>query len=863
MRNHQVAYGHGHLHRTTDQPVQDFEGLRRETNRVEGVPGSAYAGPSTDPRGVLSARMQTVTTNAVILEGVVHYVIPGAYTYRVILDGELGELICGDMMNASFTRSVRISQVLPVGTRVLVLKQHGLNKGMIIGSPAREVLDYQYGQPVLSSAIGRFHVQNRQYVRNVARSPDTGRGIPDYVQGRAVDVCEGDYMIANMAEGGFFTSPYETSVRQTHDCGVWMFSMDRLLRLVGRSVQEYSVAHERYAGMDEHETYCFEGTAGSPWEALGYYRKPDKPWKRNTGTETINGKGISFMEPNVPNAEPFYRRQVHTGYLGQGYTHEIRIPPKRISRTGQATPNLPDDGEVPITVAREQILPDGTMIRESARAIHSVKHANIRSFKRIRAIDDPRGDDMASTANDKYGFSAAKPPGTMPNSVTDQILWAVRTLAPALFRAHKGDFLAIDKEGQPFEQDVDPGDLSVLSSQNSVEQPPPVTLFVDERFGEKEYYAGRSTVSQLENGDIVFRNACGAELALRGSNIELSAPGDFRINMGRSVITLAGDDLVLRAKNSIDLTATDNDVRIKAERNLDVVAGMSGTGRTLIENRAVGSPDNRDAAGLEGERINGRGIILKAADSAVETFAKRIYLRSLDAGSIVVDADQGCGVLKVNSSATRIHGNTVVELGAGVESGMPNLLSVTGSRTISKAMIECHAQILALGAIFSDAGVATSPTDNFSKPPEYPRYKQMEDRLQNFIDAVPAWFQEQYWAEDRAGHEETIRNTMFSYRTTDQYGSHRFRFEEPFWMELYGPDACAALATWAEPIYRYQETSDQQPWPGYDRWTTEPTMTAGNTRMYDAAERTDRDEPGDSATRKVVPGEYFRIIDPP
>ncbi len=271
MPDRNIAYGHRHLSTTLDKPVQDYEGLRRETERLDGVPGSSYGGPIADPRGILAARSQAVTGSATVLEGVIHYVIPGTFTYRVILDGDLGELICGDMMNASFTRSVRISQVYTVGTRVLVLKHHGLLKGTIIGSPAREVLDTQYEQPVLSSAIGRFHIANRGYVKNVVKNPDTGRGIPSYTQGRAVDVCEGDYMISNMAEGGFFTSPHETSVRQSHDCGVWMFSMDRLLRLIGRSVQEYSLAHERYAGMDEHETYGYEGTALLPWEAFGYF----------------------------------------------------------------------------------------------------------------------------------------------------------------------------------------------------------------------------------------------------------------------------------------------------------------------------------------------------------------------------------------------------------------------------------------------------------------------------------------------------------------------------------------------------------------------------------------------------------------
>ena len=861
MRNHQVAYGHSHLHRTTDQPLQDFESLRRDASRLESVPGSSYTGPSSDPRSILAARMQTVTTSATLLEGIVHFAIPGTYTYRVILDGQLGELICGDLMNASFTRSVRISQVYPVGTRVLVLKQHGLNRGTILGSPAREVLDSQYAQPVLSSAIGRFHVLNRQYVRNVAKSPDIGRGIPDFVQGRAVDVCEGDYFISNMSEGGFFTSPHETSIRQTHDCGVWMFTMDRLLRLCGRSVQEYSLAHERYAGMDEHETYGYEGTAGYPWEALGYYDKPQSPWKRLSGTETVNGKGVSFMEPGEMGAEPFYRRQVFTGYLGQGYTHEIRIPPKDLPGE-PGVPNRPDDDRVPITVAREQILPDGTILRESAKAIHLVKHVNLRSFKRRYAIDDPRGDDMASSQSDRYEFSGAESPGTSPKGATDRILWTLRKLSPSLFRAHHGDFQEITEEQRLNVQDLDPGELDELRTRNSVQDAPTVSAKVDERYGNVEYGTGRATLSLLENGDIVLRNAYGAELALRGSNIELSAPGDFRVNSGRSSITLAGDDIVLRAKNSMDLTATDHDVRVKAERNLDMVAGMNGTGRTLIENKAYGNPNHIDIAGLEGENINGRGIIFKAEHSAVETLAGRIYLRSLNEGAIVVDADQSRGVVLVDSSVTRIHGSHTVELGAAAESGMMNLFSVTASRTVSKAMFECHAQILALGAIFSDAGVVVSPTDNFSKPFQYPRRKQMEDRMQYFIEAVPQWFQQAYWDEDMPGHEETIRNTMFSYRTSGQYGAGRYRFEPPFWMELYGSEACSLLATWAEPVYRYQETVDQQPWPGYAVWSSEASMTVASPYMYDATGRMDRDEPVESQIQQVIPNEYLRIIDP-
>ena len=857
MLDHQIAYGHRHLSTTLDKPVQDFEGLRRDAARICGIPGSSYGGPSEDPRGIRSAQGQSVTA-ATVLEGVVHYAIPGTFTYRVILDGDLGELICGDMMNASFTRSVRISQVYSVGTRVLVLKHHGLLKGTIIGAPAREVLDYQYDQPILASAIGRFHIGNRGYVKNVVKNPDTGKGIPSYTHGRAIDTCEGDYMISNMAEGGFFTSPYETSIRQTHDCGVWIFSMDRLLRLVGRSVQEYSLAHERYAGMDEHETYGYEGTAMLPWEALGYYGKPDETWKKHTGTEVVNGKGISFMEPKEEKAEPFYRQQVFTGWLGQGLLREMRIPPKNIDTSDTDSVNDPDDGEVPICVAREQMLADGTMIHESMRAIHFVKHGNIRSFKRTRAIDDPRGDDLKNG----YEFSKSLESRKLGGSVTDQILSVVRKQAINGFREHSGDFLAIPDDQKAFEKDVGLTDLSALETKNSVEEPPSEELSVDGRSEKVTYESGRATVSILDNGDIVLRNACGAEIALRGSNIELSAPGDVRLNLGRSFITLAGDDIVLRAKNSADLTATDNDVRIKAERNLDMVGGMGGRGRTLLENKASGSPNNQDVDGREGEDINGRGLVLKAEDSMVAALSQRIYLRSLNSGTVVVDADHGNGSVKIDSRITRIHGSSAVEIGVAADGGTPNVVSVTASRTISKAPLEVHGGIIAEGSIASDAGVNVEPADNFSKPPENPRRAQMEERVRNFVDAMPTWFDDSYWAEDKPGHKDTIKNYTFSYRTTDQYGASRFKFETPFWMELYGEEVCSALATWAEPTYQYQDTTDQQPWPGYETWTEKETLTTGTTAWYDDEAHTDRDKPEEADSETVIPNDYLRIIDP-
>jgi hypothetical protein len=212
-------------------------------------------------------------------------------------------------------------------------------------------------------------------------------------------------------------------------------------------------------------------------------------------------------------------------------------------------------------------------------------------------------------------------------SITDQILHAVRLQGNVGFEGHVLDFEKIPEEGQAFEKDVNLASLHSLRSQPEMSQPPVQKIFVDDRHGETEYSGSRASISLLPNGGIAIRGGHGEEILLQGGNITLSAPGDLRCLFGRSAVTLAGDDIVLRAKNSVDMTATDHDVRIKAERTLDMVGGMGGSGRTLLENKSTGLPNIEGVQGQEGENIRGAGVMLRAPESVVASYGKRIYTR--------------------------------------------------------------------------------------------------------------------------------------------------------------------------------------------------------------------------------------------
>jgi hypothetical protein len=856
--NKNPAYGHQGLSIVSGVPHVDLQQVLRDLSRERAVRGSASGGFVEDSNSHLAAENQALSLQAVVTCGIIHQVIPGIMIYRVIIDGHQGELLCGDMTCVSRPYSPNIGTLYPVGTRVIVLRLGRGDFGVILGTPVEPVLNYRLNFPHLLSGIGTFYYNNRQYIRSIITNPDLGLGLPDYSQGRPSDICDGDYSITNMFGGGFHTDPFQTSVRQSHDCGLWMFTMDRLLRIIGQSLQEFSAAHERYFGFDENETYGFEGIAMYPWEAYGFFRKPGTLYTKydgKDGKDCVYSKGVGFMEPKDTETVPFYRLRRYTGFIGQGEVREVLIPPKDVVEGG--TPFTHGTEQFPICVSRQHTLSDGTLLFESTQAIQFVKHSNIRTFHRRHDIDDPQGDDAASGG---YSFSESPAPKNRPKpdgNITDQLLWAVRKQAGAAFSEHKKDFEEIPREQYPFEQDVQTGELSDLKTKDRIDDPPTVDLEIDERYDKVAVSGSRASLSFLPDGGVAIRGACGEEILLQGGNITLSCPGDVRIMPARSVISLAGDDTVFRAKNSIDLTATDNDVRIKAQRNLDMVGGMSGVGRTLLENKAEAYPSNRDVRDTEGENISGRGLLLKADESLVGVFGKRIYARTVQSGEIFLDADEGRGKIKSRADYFGVETVRNIDLGAGTG---------TSLLVISPTSITSSVTLRVFDNIYVDQRVVATEACN-NNPTTRPVFDDNAHRIQRdnvtrFHEQNGMYFQQQFYEEDKIGTEEAVKNYTFSYRTTEQYGAGRFTFREPYWMELFGETACSTLVSWSEPVYKYQDKTDQLPWPGYKAWEEDESVTKNQTSLFNAETGIDIEQGGAAGDKKDTPANFFKVVDP-
>ena len=137
----------------------------------------------------------------------------------------------------------------------------------------------------------------------------------------------------------------------------------------------------------------------------------------------------------------------------------------------------------------------------------------------------------------------------------------------------------------------------------------------------------RAGIHIEDDGSVIITDAWGSELIMRGGNIVLNCAGQIEARSGKSIVQLAGHDIIAKARKSLDLTATDNDVRVKANRNLQMVSeGRDGIGGGIL----LESKSTSDSASYQGkgEQARGSGIVFKAANSRVFMQGRTVHMNA-------------------------------------------------------------------------------------------------------------------------------------------------------------------------------------------------------------------------------------------
>jgi hypothetical protein len=890
------ASGHQHAHDPT-QAVRRLQNNTQFSSRSGTAAYGAQLQAPADPNSKLVGFKTGFQDTGRLCVGLIVDGTAIANCYKVFVEKARAPIIASALSSTSHAAfgASAINSYAP-GTSVILMIHDKIGQGYILGA-APSVLDVgarAYHDYVSQASRKRVDDCHKKYLKE----PMSGQMV-DWSNWRPWDgTLGGEWGVVSTTGIGVSVDDFMMKAAVNEFCGVYGFYHDSLLRLAGYNMQVWTAGSERDAYMDQAECNDTTGYAPYPWEAVGIL---------TTGTAMIEeyapkdyqsalGKPYySHWENKHEFQQPYHRTQKFFGYLGQGARAVVHAPPKNLDRwtykPGQSgQPEKPYDSQVtsadgfaPDTggggaakLRTHQERPafglsevntalDGRYFVASAKGIVLSKRPLLPMPQRLKRPDSGEGDDteQAYKAAGKFGNGPDhKITGdiktTDENYPNLQRAAAVLDLHGYLFNYaglhpfywHAKDYKTWEQSELEYAQCNQriPQFSDLASSKMYLKQAEPKQFKIDHRYNTQNFYETECFLSLLEDGSVVIGDGYGAEIRMSGGCIFLSAPGDVWLKGGRDVQTWAGNDAIIKAKNGVDISTTEKNVRIKAEANVMVLAGNDSStkeGGILLESRMKTQDYDFEQGGDE---VKFAGIVMRAPNANVVSLAHQIYLRtggggsSIKPGNITIDAGKGEKEIVTKSNnfyeflqrggrhyqffgltdyqkANMFSENFTLLSGAV---GTENTI-IAGGGLLAKASI-----LVAKGHIITEAAakgsIFVAPCDGDCQSQVNKAIDEIRKLIDDDIPQIGAQIDhqllEQLWyADKKAGNPRVMDTAEFSFRTDDNYNIEDFVLYEDRWQQM-ARIGGAEPDKWTEKAVTSKVISETWPFPG-KKWLSD------------------------------------------
>lgn len=452
-----------------------------------------------------------------------------------------------------------------------------------------------------------------------------------------LDALAGDFSLQTITGGELFMDMFMSALKANNRCGLWLFRLDEHARLAAKSFELQTFAREQLDIFDTGEITAIERIGLTPWETLGSIDASGVATESST---------TSFSNPDKPPKEcglivkdsnqlPFFRYHHVVGYLGDISQRYILVPLSSGAFTAQ---HAKTDTQC---VFKEFIASDGRYALQSAKGIHLERIPVIVGAVQTKHHHDPEGDtEQTASYSGAYG-ARGNPSPTIEDRAAELYeypeavsLFGISLRGSSVTRQSLANLSTKPNDWTTQrESDVPLYQRNVTAAMPAFDpklmwQPKPLAaqLRIDrQRWSSSTYFGGRAALDICDDGSIVLTDAWGSQLILSRGNIVLTTPGDIYMMPGRSEIHLAPRDYVIRAGNSVDITATTGDVTIKAQVNLKMLGGLrENKGGILLETKTQSAEFDFTA---DGQGTNIGGIVLKSG-GMIAAYGQRLSLMS-------------------------------------------------------------------------------------------------------------------------------------------------------------------------------------------------------------------------------------------
>ncbi len=859
---------------------------------------SGVSRPANDPL-TAGANTRRKFGESRLLHGRVVDGVAYAQCYRVAFEGGHPPMPCV-LSAATSLLPVGARQVnsLVLGSMVWVIVHDQLSYGVIVAVEPSWMTDPTLA---LSDCV---HMASRCGLRvdgihNAILRLDNNGGVVDWSAGRPFDgTLAGEWGAITETGMRVIVDSSMAQIGAGEMTGVFAFYDDELLRIAGVNYQRFTSGGELEHLLDQGEIYIYDGETPYQWEQRGALDPGTDPFRDvSAQAAQISEPHYCPVEPLSDDQMPFHRTMRLGGYLGQGGRRMVLLPPE-----GGGLFKYSSEDATP-AVFEEFTTLTGRRVTRSAKGIFLVKQPAIPGPKRTRRVEAPDGDNgdnyrfagLAGGGEEHRVAGQVEAGGESPQlqalaGVMDTVAYACNWEGVHAIHYHRLDWHLPEEGETPAGRNQGEVDYSALADKFYLPEPETVDQRVDHRYGDVPYSISSSVIGMLDDGGIVIRGGNGESITLAGGHITLSAPGDIWLKSGRNVNTWAGYDVILRAKHAADVSATEGAVRIKAETDVQVLAGNGGeAGAVLIESKAPGSYDYADKTG---DDVQAGGIQLKSAAGDVVAWADNIYLRTgggdVGEGIITLDAAGGKQAIYSHSSdVIRYLGNVAADyFGTNGNVTAANFFSAA-SNYIAAGIVAGDYCEITKGGLSVRGNVEIDQGHVFSQLARQYQFLvpeitgkplvDLEKSIQDGIDAAKklvkdgkdgwkATFAQFWYGKGRPGEDATIEAAGFSFRGKDSYRTDDFAICEDPWQQS-ARLAGGAPAFWEEKLVKAGSV-DTYPYPGREKWKEEQTYLQQDLNLFDAEAGTAKprgsgayDEPKFADQDKQVPdGKYAVII---
>ena len=794
-----------------------------------------------------------------ILTGIIHDGTAIANNYIVHPDHGHNPIIAVPMTQTSSAAfgTTEFNTYIP-GTRVVVVVQDKDYRGFILGAIPHTLECGKRGFQDYYSQASRNRVDDchKKHIKQQKSS-----NMADQSNWRPYDATMGGEWGAMSSTGvRMAVDDFMMQAAVNEFCGIYGFYHDNMLRVAGYNMQVWTAGSERDAYMDQAECNDSQGYTPYPWEGMGVLR-PGPPIIEEYEPGCYHcfeqKPYYSRWENKHEFAQPYHRSQVFFGYLGQGMRQLVHAPPygqERWTYKGVPGPKgetpydskveprreggsfsynceggpdkLKDHEEQPVYgLSEENKSLDGRLFLASAKGVHISKRILLPFPQRIKRPEDYQNGDEA-----EKNYKAASMFGSGPDhditgtiKTTDEEYPNLQRAAALLdlhgylynysglhaFYWHAKDYKTWEQQELPY-ADVNQKipKFPILASKMYLKEEEPKYFQIDHRYnkkGQQKFYETESFISLLDDGGVVIGDGYGGEIRMTGGCVIISAPGDVWLKGGRDVQAWAGNDVIARANKTVDISATEKNVRIKAEKNVLVLAGNSEKdGGILLESRSPLPIYDFEKCGDE---IMFGGVVARAPKSNVVALAKEIYLRTgggeIEDGDITIDASRTRKDIITKSKNLHHFIEERVfqyfgaqEVGGGSKGNMfssdLNVLdaatSIGGTLFVDGAYLGRDSIIIEFGHIVTEKGGPAAPCGGDCQA----KIGKALDEFETFTnvtipeigDKVDEKVAFTWYVDQRAGNDRVMTIMEFSFRKDEDYKIPDFLLYEDRWQQM-------------------------------------------------------------------------------